>query len=428
VVSSKIPIILIGCGQMGKRHIRGIFELRRAGLIDARLVAVLDTAYEKTGEAAELAECLLGERPRRLASLAEAEKTVEFEAADICTDPASHHSIASHLLERGVGCMVEKPLSPTVRGCRLMLEAARKGSAVLAVAENYRRDPVNRLARWLISNGRLGGWISALQLVVGGGDNLLLSHWRHKRSEGILIDLCCHYTDIFLYYFGVPKKVVACSTLLRETRFERRWNSHGVVKSLLKAEAEDFLNANYSYSGGRVASMYVNLAAAGEGIWRRMIYLEDGSIDVPMERTGQPVKVSRPSDQDYLSLLPHTIFTGQRQGEPYKLTLDESDIVYDLETRLLFRGLLNGYAMDFWEADGKLIALELLDFLRSVQGYSQPETSGVEGTLSVAMLMAALESAYTGRELSIDEILELKVEALQGRINRELGLALGEEV
>ncbi|MEM0444729.1 MAG: Gfo/Idh/MocA family oxidoreductase [Nitrososphaerota archaeon] len=414
-------LLLVGCGLMGKRHIGGIYEIRKSGLFRARLVGVVDAIPERASEAAQLAEKMLGERPMQFSSLHEAERAAEFEAADICTDPATHHKIAQPLLERGVSCIVEKPLSPTVRGCKLMLDAANRGGGILALAENYRRDPANRLAKWMIEGGELGGWLAAAQIVVGGGDNVLLTPWRHKKSGGILIDLCCHYTDIFLYYFGPPSGVQGSSALLRRTRYERRVRGDSVEKTSLEAEAEDFLSACYFY-GGAVATLFVNLAASGEGIWRRTVYLEEGSIDVPMERTGEPVKTSRPSDSDYLTLRPHTVFTGQRTGTPYSLSPSTAAEVYDKETRALFPGLINGYKMDFWEVDRKLIALELLDFLRCVVDGGRPETGGFEGMLSVAMVLAALESSHLGRTVSLDGILELKTERYQERINKELGL------
>ena len=51
---------------------------------------------------------------------------------------------------------VEKPLGNYMRACQAMIDAARTGGAVLATAENYRRDPPNRLARAIVESGLLG--------------------------------------------------------------------------------------------------------------------------------------------------------------------------------------------------------------------------------------------------------------------------------
>jgi predicted dehydrogenase len=97
--------------------------------------------------------------------------------------------------------------------------------------------------------------------------------------------------------------------------------------------------------------------------------------------------------------------------------------VYDRYTLRLFPGLLNGYSLSFQEADRKLIALEMLDFLDAVLTGGKPETGGVEGLLSVAMIMAALESSVAGRRVTLREVLDLKIEEYQGQINRQLGIA-----
>lgn len=407
---------------MGRRHIAGLSEGVRNGLFDVRLAGVVDVMAERAGEAAELAEKLLGRRPAVYGSVNEAVKSIEFEAADICTEPSTHHRVAEPLLESGIGCLVEKPLSTTVRGCRKILDASRRGGTLLAVAENYRRDPANRLTKAIIERGELGDWMTCVQIVIGGGDAVLITPWRHSRTGGILIDLCCHYADIFYYFFGAPRTISAAAGLLRRIRFARSPEGDDVRRLEFRAEAEDFLDAVYNFGESRLCSLHANLAAAGEGLWRRLIHLEHGSIEVPMERTGLPVKISRPIDRDYLSLKPHTIFTGQRPAEPYRVTAGEAEEIYDAETRALFPGLLNGYEMDFWEADRKLIALELSDFFKSLEGGSEPETGGWEGTLAVAMIAAALESSLLGRSVSLEDVLELRVEAYQERLNREMGL------
>ncbi|GBC70743.1 Putative oxidoreductase YteT [Candidatus Calditenuaceae archaeon HR02] len=421
-MSSPPRFILVGCGLMGKRHIRGLAEARRHGLCSARLVGVIDKVPERASEAAELAEKLLGERPAVFTSLEDAMKGAELEAADICTEPASHHLVAEPLLEAGVSCLVEKPLSITVRGCRRILDASVRGGAVLAVAENYRRDPVNRLAKAVIDGGELGRWIGALHIIAGGGDAVLLSAWRHKLAGGILIDLCCHYMDIYNYFFGAPEKVSGFAALLRKVRYAREAGGLAVRKTPVEAEAEDSLDATLHYRDEIVAKFIANLAVTGEGVWHRLVFLEGGSIEIPMERTGEPLKISKPLDQDYLELMPHTTFLGQKPGEPYKVSPTAAEEIYDRETRILFPGILNGYRMDFWEADRKLIALELADFFHCVEEGGVPETGGREGMLSVAMVIAALESSYAGKSVRLEDVLDLKIEGYQERVNREIGL------
>ncbi len=417
-------LLLVGCGLMGKRHIQGLWELRRSGLQEVQLSGVVDTVPERAGEAAAIAQELLGKRPQIFYSLTEALSSLDIDLVDICTDVASHHVVAVEALESGAHCLVEKPLGATVRACYMMLEATRKGSAKLGLAENYRRDPVNRLARWIITRRVLGAPQGLLHAQAGGGDTVLLSPWRHSRAGDILLDLCCHYTDIVNYYFGEPERVQGYATRIRSVRHMREIFSGRIVKKPLEAEAEDYLDATFIYGNGMVAKLLVNLAAAGEGLYYRAAYFDEGSMIVPQERTGGPVKISRHSDEDYVSQTPRTIFLGAAPAEPYKVDPQVAEEVYDEATRKLFPNILNGYNQTFQEADRKLIALELHDFIEAITEDRDPETGGREGLISTAMVLAALESSALGRPVSLKEVLELRAEAYQAQINKALGIKL----
>ena len=65
-------------------------------------------------------------------------------AVDVVTDGSMHHQVAIPALLAGKHALVEKPLGITVPACRAMIDAAEQGGAVLATAENYRRDPPRR--------------------------------------------------------------------------------------------------------------------------------------------------------------------------------------------------------------------------------------------------------------------------------------------
>jgi len=69
---------------------------------------------------------------------------------DITTTPKHHHTIAIEALKHGWHVMVEKPMGLTVRACNLMRKAAEQSDRIFSVAENYRRDPINRLAKALL--------------------------------------------------------------------------------------------------------------------------------------------------------------------------------------------------------------------------------------------------------------------------------------
>ena len=99
--------------------------------------------------------------------------------------------------------MVEKPLALTIRGCNRVIAAAERSGKLLSVAENFRRDPMNRLVRAMLDAGVIGAPQSILETSVHGRDHILITPWRHQKLSGtITLDAGVHNADILHYYFG----------------------------------------------------------------------------------------------------------------------------------------------------------------------------------------------------------------------------------
>jgi len=416
-------IALIGCGLMGKRHIHGLKELIRNNLADVTLTAVVDSDLTRAQEAAKLSKEVLGYAPRTYGDFRSMMDDTRPDIADIATDVKTHHTIAISLIQNGVNCLVEKPLAVTVQACKAIIEESKKHKVRVAVAENYRRDPCNRLARSLIRSKVLGKPLHMLQLSVGGGDNLLLSTWRHKKSGVISLDMGVHYTDLIYYFLGLPNKVFGTASIIRNLRYKREMVKNKAIKSAaVECETEDFLDALYSYEGRTSAKLYLNSGAAGQGLWYRIVYCEDGSILVPMDRTGGKVKPIRAHDDDYLGLNPAQIWLGAPYNEQESQEMIDSvlDETYDDCTRTLFPKITNGYSMSFEEVDRKLIALEMLDFIDSVRDDRRPETEGYDGMVAVAMIYSALESSLLGEAVNLNDVMNMRIQDYQNQINVEL--------
>ena len=82
-------------------------------------------------------------------------ETVGAEASVCTTDSGSHHLVASELLDLGLHTLCEKPLALTIHGCGRVIAAAERSGKVLSVAENFRRDPMNRLVRALLDDAAI---------------------------------------------------------------------------------------------------------------------------------------------------------------------------------------------------------------------------------------------------------------------------------
>lgn len=142
----RIPLAVVGCGGMGQRHILGYKKLADSGISNIDVVAVCDVRPENAEIGAREVERLFGKRPIVYTDLDRLLSNSEILAVDVVTDPSVHHLVATPALLAGKHALVEKPLGITIRACQTMIAAAKQSGAVLATAENLRRDPPNRLA------------------------------------------------------------------------------------------------------------------------------------------------------------------------------------------------------------------------------------------------------------------------------------------
>ena len=192
------------------------FASARAG---SRLRPSVTPAFKRPRKRPTLAEKLLGVRPAVFSDHLQLIASGVVEALDVVTDPRAHHLIAVPALESGLHVICEKPLGLTVRACRLMVDAADGSGAVLATAENYRRDSPNRLARAVLDRGLLGDLHFMTEMNVGGDDRVIVSPWRHLRESGsISLDMGVHYADIFLYLLGELDQVAGVSFIAEPFR------------------------------------------------------------------------------------------------------------------------------------------------------------------------------------------------------------------
>src|SRR6478609_2127818 len=204
-----LTLALVGCGGMGCRHIRGLAKLREIDEQRFRLVAAIDIFGANATKAADLAEELLAERPQTFASLDAMRRAVgAVDAMIVTTAPDSHADVGIDAMASGINVMVEKPIALTVLQGIALIEAAESSGKKLAVAENYRRDPINRLAKALIDAGVLGQVYLAVQSSSGSGEKVIITPWRHrKQSGGIVVDMGIHYADLFEYFLGPIEQV-----------------------------------------------------------------------------------------------------------------------------------------------------------------------------------------------------------------------------
>jgi len=421
----KIPVALIGCGGMGKRHLFGIQELMKTQYCNVELVAVCDLRQDNADRLADQAEMMLGSRPGVYADMFHMrEKCPQIQSVIITTDAGSHHKVVSSAFELGWHVLCEKPLGLTMRASNAILSAQRGSGKLLSVAENYRRDPMSRLTRALLDAGTIGKPQMFIDISAGSGNQIIITPWRHqKKSGGMLLDGGVHNADMMLYYLGDVEQVYAQVALWEKVRYKPRdtgalsvyydqWFAE--MPDSIEATADDTMLALLKFKNGTMGQWTQSYAAHGKGFGHRVIYGQLGSMIPGGIRNG-------------VSPIIHLDDAGVPRQDP--ITGDALlDLVPDFHldpfTAALFNGdRLSSYTLPFPEADRKLLAIEIHELADCILNGLTPEVDGLVGRRAVAMCYAAFESGLLDRPVTLDEIEAEEQDQYEREINLQLGIS-----
>ena len=162
-----------------------------------------------------------------------------------------------------------------MRGCARIRAAASRSGRLVSVAENYRRDPILRLARALLDAGAIGEPRSIVELRAGGSDAMLITPWRHFREDGgPLMDVGVHYADMIQYLMGPVDRVAGITRLLEPVRTTGHIHEapsgmyarfRAELPDTFEATAPDSLQAMLGFASGAAGTWGLELSAPDGG-------------------------------------------------------------------------------------------------------------------------------------------------------------------
>lgn len=416
----------VGCGGMGLRHLYGQIELRKyAHSFD--LTAVCDRHEPAARHLADVAERELGRRPDVFTDFeALLRARPNLEAVDVTTDTRGHHVLGEMAFDHGCHVTVEKPMAISMKACRRMRDRAAAKGRTLSIAENYRRDPICRLARALIQSGAIGQPRFVLDVSVGGSGDTLMHNtaWRaiKNRGGGYLMDVGVHIADLLLFYLGDVESVYA-ETALFERQLHRRGMSAQLAQfythrkddtfaesEIVEADAEDTGFASLRFASGALGQLTMTSASHAHSVRVGTIHGSKGTLEMPGPRSGRTFPVhldgkSEPVAGD--ALLP--------LAPDFRLDPITAKI---FETEKPFAS----YDLPFAEVDRKLVAIEYEDFAEAARTGRQPEVDPVAGMKAVGLAFAVLESGTTHQPVDLNEVLDGRVAAYQQSIDEEYAI------
>jgi|TARA_B100000131_G_scaffold139220_1_gene135520 predicted dehydrogenase len=422
---------IVGCGGMGFRHMQGISEVMRHSDI-AKLEAICDLHEEAANHVANEAEKNNGYRPKIYTDFDSMISESGIDILDIVTDTKTHHAFAIKAMNKGISVLTEKPMGITLKACRKMKDVQEKNNVKLAVAENYRRDPMNRLVKALIDEGAIGDLQMVIDVSVSGGGYLMHgTGWRAKKSlaGSLILEQGVHTSDLILYFMGKAKTIYAKTGVLNPIRKTsgmlneqlKKFYGHRVEDQLdnsesqIEIDAEDTAISVIEFENGSIGQMTMSSAASGYGFGNESIHGSKGTIKLPGSRNGKsPIILRDPKNPGE----PPIEITGDKLLDLVpKWELDEiTSLYFDNKKRL------TSYKYDFEEIDRKLIAIEIHDLAKSIIDDSSPEVDSEVGMDALALAYGALESGESGETVNLKDIISGVTNSYQNIIDEEFNI------
>lgn len=252
-----------------------------------------------------------------------------------------HQRYATEALRRGIHVLCEKPLALTATECRSIIRAADQGGGKLMVAYRLHFDPANLHIASLARSGKLGAprmFHSIFSQQVRAGDTRL----KAKVGGGPLHDIGIYCINAARYLFQAePSEVMALGVASKDRRFR---------------QVDEMVGALLRFPGDRLASFVCSFGAS-----------DRADFDI----VGTKGSVRLESAYEYsVGMKAVTRIDGSTKTTHYP--------VHDQ------------------------FAPQLRYFSRCILHKANPEPSGHEGLIDVAIIEALQRSARTGRSVEMN--------------------------
>ena len=199
--SKKVKVGIIGTGWIADAHIVAYLEMPDVEIVaGADLIpGKADAFFEKWGVAGV----------RCYTNHVEMLEKEELDAVSVCTYNQTHAVCTIDALDRGVGVLLEKPMTVTLEEAVEICRAEKKSGKVLSIGFQPRFDPNMKMIKKIVESGALG---EIYYIQTGGGRRKGIptpfgTTFIEEKTAGLgaLGDIGCYSLDMVLNAIGYPK-------------------------------------------------------------------------------------------------------------------------------------------------------------------------------------------------------------------------------
>lgn len=201
-------INLIGCGMIGREHMRVATLLGKASIN-----GIFDTSNESIEIASDEFSSYASTALVRYESLEDACFDETVDALLICTPNFTHFEILQTAIKSGKGIFVEKPMSTNLVEAAEIVGMAQRYSNFIQLGMQYRYKSQYSEAFHLIKSKGMLGDVKTISMSEHRPPFLdKVNQWNkfNENSGGTLVEKCCHYFDLInMMAQSPPSKVYA---------------------------------------------------------------------------------------------------------------------------------------------------------------------------------------------------------------------------
>ena len=216
-MNNPIKVAVIGAGMMGKNHLKTYKSLN-----NFELVGVYDIFPEAAQNAAEMFGI------RAFSSLDEVAASVD--AVSVVTTSVTHAEVGEFFLNKGIHCLIEKPLAATEEECNRLITAAKSHNVTLLVGHIEQFNPaVEQLHKILADNSQICSLATNRMSAASG----------RITDVDVAMDLMIHDAEVVLSLVKSPVVNISASA----------------VRTAKSPTGKDYITALLEFANGATATM-----------------------------------------------------------------------------------------------------------------------------------------------------------------------------
>lgn len=340
---------IVGAGMIARVHAKAISEI--AG---ARLVGVYSPTIPKATAFAQAHHCVAFESLQVLAT------HDDIDIVCICSPSGFHEEPVIACIREGKHCLIEKPLEVTLAKCDHILAEAEKAKVKVGVIFQSRFNESTRQLKQALESERFG------DLVLGDAyvkwyrspEYYQSASWRgtwERDGGGALMNQGIHTVDLLQWYMGPVTAVHAMSGNIRHKNIE----------------VEDTIVATLHFGNGALGSLECSTAVF-PGTFKK--------IEIMGTSGSAILEESKLVKWDFIHHRP------------------EDELI---KAQMLKNETLKGGVSDPADITYLGHKLQIEDMIQAVADNRQPLINGEEGRKSVAIVIAAYESARLDKTVRV---------------------------